>query len=37
MVTAMFVAVVMNLDGGDLRTALGRLRATRVPAATIEP
>jgi len=36
-VTAVFVAVVMNLDGGDLRTALGRLRATRVPAATIEP
>ena len=29
-VTAVFVAVVMNLDGGDLRTALRRLR-TRVP------
>ncbi len=32
-VTAVFVAVVMNLDGGDLRTALRRLR-TRVPAVT---
>jgi len=30
-VTAVFVAVVMNLDGGDLRTALRRLRASRVP------
>jgi putative peptidoglycan lipid II flippase len=36
-VTAVFVAVVVNLDGGDLRTALGRLRAPRVPAATIQP
>ncbi len=35
-VTAVFVAVVMNLDGGDLRTALGRLR-TRVPAPAAEP
>jgi peptidoglycan biosynthesis protein MviN/MurJ (putative lipid II flippase) len=35
-VTAVFVAVVMNLDGGDLRTALARLR-TRVPAPAIEP
>jgi putative peptidoglycan lipid II flippase len=35
-VTAVFVAVVMNLDGGDLRTALGRLR-TRVPAPAVEP
>jgi peptidoglycan biosynthesis protein MviN/MurJ (putative lipid II flippase) len=33
-VTAVFAAVVMNLDGGDLRTALRRLR-TRVPA--VEP
>ena len=32
-VTAVFVAVVMNLDGGDLRTALRRLH-TRVPAVT---
>ncbi len=32
-VTAVFVVVVMNLDGGDLRTALRRLR-TRVPAVT---
>jgi putative peptidoglycan lipid II flippase len=32
-VTAVFVVVVMNLDGGDLRTALRRLRA-RVPAVT---
>jgi putative peptidoglycan lipid II flippase len=30
-VTAVFAAVVINLDGGDLRTALSRLR-TRVPA-----
>jgi peptidoglycan biosynthesis protein MviN/MurJ (putative lipid II flippase) len=30
-VTAVFVLVVVNLDGGDLRTALRRLR-TRVPA-----
>jgi peptidoglycan biosynthesis protein MviN/MurJ (putative lipid II flippase) len=35
-VTAVFVTVVMNLDGGDLRTALGRLR-TRVPAPAVEP
>jgi peptidoglycan biosynthesis protein MviN/MurJ (putative lipid II flippase) len=33
-VTAVFVAVVMNLDGGDLRTALRRLR-NRVPP--VEP
>jgi len=33
-VTAVFAAVVMNLDGGDFRTALRRLR-TRVPA--VEP
>jgi putative peptidoglycan lipid II flippase len=33
-VTAVFCAVVVNLDGGDLRTALRRLR-TRVPA--VEP
>jgi peptidoglycan biosynthesis protein MviN/MurJ (putative lipid II flippase) len=33
-VTAVFVAVVMNLDGGDLRTAFRRLRH-RVPA--VEP
>jgi len=32
-VTAVFVVVVMNLDGGDLRTAMRRLR-TRVPAVT---
>jgi hypothetical protein len=32
-VTAVFVMVVMNLDGGDLRTALRRLRI-RVPAIT---
>ena len=32
-VTAVFVVVVMNLDGGDLRTALRRLH-TRVPAVT---
>ena len=36
-VTAVFAAVVLNLDGGDVRTALGRLRATRVPAPTIQP
>jgi hypothetical protein len=30
-VTAVFAAVVINLDGGDLRTALVRLR-TRVSA-----
>jgi putative peptidoglycan lipid II flippase len=35
-VSAVFVAVVMNLDGGDLRTALGRLR-TNVPAPAVEP
>ena len=35
-VAAVFVGVVMNLDGGDLRTALGRLR-TRVPAPAVEP
>jgi putative peptidoglycan lipid II flippase len=35
MVTAVFGAVVMNLDGGDLRTALSRLR-TRVPAPAVE-
>ncbi|WP_300613857.1 murein biosynthesis integral membrane protein MurJ [Trebonia sp.] len=33
-VAAVFVAVVANVDGGDLRAALGRLR-TRVPA--VEP
>jgi putative peptidoglycan lipid II flippase len=33
-VTAVFCAMVVNLDGGDLRTALRRLR-TRVPA--VEP
>ena len=32
-VTAVFAAVVMSLDGGDLRTALCRLH-TRVPAVT---
>jgi hypothetical protein len=26
-VTAVFAAVVLRLDGGDLRTALSRLRA----------
>ena len=35
-VTAVFVAVVINLDGGDFRTALGRLR-TRVPAPAPAP
>jgi putative peptidoglycan lipid II flippase len=35
-VTAVFVAVVINLDGGDFRTALGRLR-TRVPAPAPTP
>ena len=35
-VTGVFVAVVINLDGGDFRTALGRLR-TRVPAPAVEP
>lgn len=37
-VTAVFMGVVMNLDGGDVRTALGRLRA-RVPATApaVEP
>ena len=35
-VTAVFVAVVINLDGGDFRTALGRLR-TRVPAPAMDP
>jgi putative peptidoglycan lipid II flippase len=33
-VTVVFAAVVLNVDGGDLRAALGRLR-TRVPA--VEP
>jgi putative peptidoglycan lipid II flippase len=37
-VTAVFVGVVMNLDGGDLRTALGRLRArVPAPAPAVEP
>jgi peptidoglycan biosynthesis protein MviN/MurJ (putative lipid II flippase) len=36
MVTAVFVAVVINLDGGDFRTALGRLH-TRVPAPAPAP
>ena len=35
-VTAVFVAVVMNLDGGDFRTALRRLRA-RVSAVEPKP
>jgi peptidoglycan biosynthesis protein MviN/MurJ (putative lipid II flippase) len=35
-VTAVFVAVVMNLDGGDFRTAVRRLRA-RVPAVEPKP
>jgi peptidoglycan biosynthesis protein MviN/MurJ (putative lipid II flippase) len=35
-VTAVFVVVVMNLDGGDFRTALRRLRA-RVPAVEPKP
>jgi putative peptidoglycan lipid II flippase len=33
-VTVVFAVVVLNIDGGDLRAALGRLR-TRVPA--VEP